>query len=473
MKTNTKAVDSRLVRASVPTRLAGGYGMRAARQNAEALLRRAVMACLLWEDIAYESGSSVAKNIAELVAEVNPQTVYEIALEAKKVQKLRHVPLFIATEMAKLDTHKYLVADLLAQIVDRPDALAETLAIYWKNGRTPVSAQIKRGLSQAFTGFSEFQFAKYKGNRNDIKLRDVLRIVHPRPLDKTQNTTFKRIATDTLPVPDTWETQLSAGADKKATWERLIRDRQLGALAYLRNLRNMNEVGVSKTLIRNGLETLNPKWLLPLHFVSAAKYAPEYEQELESLMLKMFDGQTKLPGLTVFIVDVSGSMSATIGDKSLMSRQDVANAMAMIAGHLSEKFVLYATAGSDYSRIHKTERLAPRRGFGMMDVINKAKGGLGGGGIFTRQALEYVKSDLQGETPDRILVFSDSQDCDNVNKIPSPFGKRNYIIDVSANRHGVNYETSKWTAEISGWSENFVNFILAMEGVSLQQEDDN
>ena len=189
-------------------------------------------------------------------------------------------------------------------------------------------------------------------------------------------------------------------------------------------------------------------------------------------MLKMFEGQTKLPGLTVFIVDVSGSMGSGISDKSGMSRQDVANAMAMIAGHLSEKFVLYATAGNDWTRVHATERVAPRRGFGMLDVINKAKGHLGGGGIFTRQALEYVKSDLGDVTPDRILVFSDSQDCDIKNKVPSPFGKTNYIIDVSSHAHGVNYD-GVWTAEISGWSENFVNFILAMEGASLQQEDED
>ena len=431
------------------------------------------MTCLLWEDLFYESGASVAKNIASLIPQVEPHTVYQIAIEAKQIQKLRHVPLFIAVVMAGLDTHKYLVSDLLPQIVDRPDALAETLAIYWKGKRTPVSAQLKKGLAKSFSNFSEFQFSKYQGKRNDIKLRDVLRIVHPKPTSQEENSTYVKIAKDTLPVPDTWETQLSAGADKKATWERLIAERKLGALAFLRNLRNMKEAGVRQTTISDGLFKLNPKWLLPLHFLSAAKYAPEYEQELEHLMLKMFDGQTKLPGLTVFVVDVSGSMGSNVSDKSQMSRQDVANAMAMIAGHLSDKFILYATAGSDYSRVHKTERLAPRRGFGMLDVINRSKSKLGGGGIFTRQALEYIKTDLQGDIPDRIIVFSDSQDCDNVNKVPNPFGKHNYIIDVSAHAHGVNYETSKWTAEISGWSENFVNFILAMEGVSLQQEDED
>ena len=471
MKTVKRASDTRFEKASIETRLAGGMGARAAKQGSEALLRRAVMTCLLWEDLFYESGASVARNIEKLVAEVEPNAVYNIALEAKFEQKLRHVPLYIAVVMAGLDTHKHLVSSLLAQIVERPDELAETLAIYWKNKRKPVSAQIKKGLAMAFGKFNEFQFSKYKGNRNDIKLRDVLRIVHPKPNSQEQSLTYKRIATDTLSVPDTWETQLSAGADKKYTWERLISERKLGALAFLRNLRNMKEAKVSQSLIIEGFSKLNPKWLLPLHFLSAAKYAPEYEQELEKLMLRMFDGQEKLPGLTVFVVDVSGSMDSHVSGKSEMSRYNVAKAMAMIAGHLSEKFILYATAGSDSAGVHKTVRVTPRSGFGLMDAINNV-GRLGGGGIFTRQCLEYIRNDLGDLNPDRILVFSDSQDCDRVNKTPQPFAKNNYIIDVSAHKNGVNYETSKWTAEISGWSEHFVKFILAMEGVSLQQDEE-
>ena len=42
-------------------RLAGGQGARAAKQDNTALLRRAVLANLLWEDVAYMDGKSVAK----------------------------------------------------------------------------------------------------------------------------------------------------------------------------------------------------------------------------------------------------------------------------------------------------------------------------------------------------------------------------------------------------------------------------
>lgn len=105
----------------------------------------------------------------------------------------------------------------------------------------------------------------------------------------------------------------------------------------------------------------------------------------------------------------------------------------------------------------------PKKGFGIFPQIVNARREIGGGGIFTRQCLEWCKENIKGDF-DRIIVFSDSQDCDNVNKVPNPYGKYNYICDVSANTRGINFK-GKWTAEISGWSEHFLTYIAAAEGL--------
>ena len=47
-----------------------------------------------------------------------------------------------------------------------------------------------------------------------------------------------------LAAPDTGEVALSAGKDKREVWERLFAERKLGAIALLRNLRNMRAAGV-------------------------------------------------------------------------------------------------------------------------------------------------------------------------------------------------------------------------------------
>lgn len=462
MRTNKKAVDRRKDR---DTQLAGGFGVYAAKQSPETLLRRSVMANLLWEDLFYEDGLSVTNNIKRLVPQVDPDTVFSIAVEARTKQKLRHVPLFIAREMARIPSHKKLVGQLLPRIILRPDELTEFLALYWdqdgKMVKTPIANQVKNGLRAAFENFDAYQFAKYN-RANQIKIKDVMFLVHPRP-PQGKESLYQQVADDTLPTPDTWEVALSAGRDKKETWERLITENRLGAMAFIRNLRNMTEAKVSDNVIRQGFETINPRWLLPLNYLSAAKAAPRYERELESLMLRGLEQAPKLAGHTILIVDVSGSMTQSISQRSQFNRMDAAAAMTMLAAEMCERITIYATAGNDFEKTHKTALIPPRRGFGLSEAVLNARSLVGGGGIFTRQCLEYIRDQEGDATPERIIIFSDSQDCDYLDKrIPTPFGKRNYIIDVSAHSRGINYD-GVWTAEIAGWSEHFLTYIAANE----------
>lgn len=467
MKTNTKKTEKRIDK---ETRLAGGAGAFAAKQGAEALLRRAVMACLLWEDLAYESGASGADNIASLIPLVSPATVCNIAVEARVDQKLRHVPLFIASEMTKYKSHRSYVGELLPRIVLRADEIAEFLAIYMKDGKHPLAKQVKIGLAQAFDNFNQYQFSKYQGADSEISLRDAMFMVHPIPATPEREALYQMIANKKLPLAMTWEQRLSSGENKKFVWEDMIAKKELGALAFLRNLRNMEEAEVDPVIIREGLKNVDGKWLLPINYLAAAKASPRYEKEIEQLMLAGWSQIQKLSGYTIFVVDVSGSMNSDISGKSKMSRMEVAKAMAMIAASVCERVTIYATAGNDMSVVHKTKLIPTRQGFGMMSAIDAEINNLGGGGIFTRQCLEYIKSQ-EHETPDRIIIFSDSQDCDRGNNaIPKPFGKKNYIVDVSAHSHGVNYK-GVWTSEISGWSDKFLTYIAALEGVSWAQEE--
>lgn len=461
---NKKAKDTRM---DQEVRLAGGSGIKAAVQGAEALLRRAVMANLLWEDLAYEGGKSSAENIKTLIPQVEPDKVAAIAVEAKLEQKLRHVPLYIVRVMVSLPTHRHLVRETLEKIIVRPDDMTEFLSLYWKDGKVPIASSVRRGLASAFLKFDEYQLAKWGKDKAQVKLTDVLRMVRPKPQSDEQAALWGRLRRGELATPDTWEVALSSGADKKESWTRLLEEKKLGALALIRNLRNMEEAGVPQKLIRESIATMNTRWLLPLSYLSAAKASPKYVRELEEAMLKSFDKLKKLPGRTLFVVDVSGSMGCSVSSKSEMRRADAAMAMAMVADAMCESCAIYATAGSDGSGVHATAQVTGYRGFALIEEIKKYEHGqvksLGGGGIFTRQCLGYIKKQ-EDEQPDRIIVFSDSQDCDRTNKVPAPFGKHNYIVDVSAHSRGINYR-GVWTAEISGWSEKFLEYIRAYEGL--------
>lgn len=447
-------------------RLAGGYGAYAARQDAVSLLKRVVMANLLWEDIAYVDGREVAAQLSELVPQCPPEDVYEIALAARLEQKLRHVPLLLAVEMCRYPEHSKFVARLLPQIITRADMLTDFLALYWKrnNGKRTVAHQALKGLAEAFHNFDEYQFAKYDRDA-EVKLRDVMFLCHPTPLNQEEEVLFRKIAERGLATPDTWEVALSAGEDKKATWERLVSQKKLGALAFLRNLANMRKANVDRHVVEQGFERLSSSRLLPFDFLKAAKMNPDFKHLIEPAMLKAAANQPRLPGKSLFIVDVSGSMGARISAKSELTRLDCAMAMVILATQVCDEYEIVCTAGIDSTRIGAHEWIQyPRQGFGIMQQIRDANDRIGWGGIFTRQCLEWCKDKFSDKKPfDRIIVFSDSQDCDFSDKrVPRPFAPFNYICDVSCNTHGIAYK-GVWTAEISGFSEHFLSYIAQYE----------
>jgi hypothetical protein len=380
------------------------------------------------------------------------------------VQKLRHTPLFLASEMCKHDGTKPYVSTILPRIITRADMLTDFLAIYWKGKKTPIAKCAKKGLAEAFHNFNEYKFAKYDRD-GAIKLRDVMFLVHPKPRNEHETQLFSKIASRTLDVPETWETMLSAGKDKKATFTYLIEEGKIGGLAMLRNIRNMREAGVERKVIEKGLDELKSSMLLPLNFLQAADNNPEFKRQIEDAMIGSYANLPKLQGRTLFIVDVSGSMNCRYSAKSNYNRIDAAAAMAMLAANQCEDFELVCTAGHDGRHTHKTEHIKyPAKGFDLIGQIREAYGRLGGGGIFTRQCLEWCRANLTGEF-DRIIIFSDSQDCDYYEKrTPRPFGKYNYIVDVSSEKRGINYK-GIWTAEVSGFSEHFLTFIAGLEGL--------
>lgn len=453
--------------------LAGGYGAKAAKQSNISLLRRVVLANLLWENVAYVDGVSVANEIKRLIPLCKAEDVYNLAIEARVMQKLRHTPLFIAVEMCKYPEHKLFVKDLLPRIITRADMLTDFLAIYWKDKKCPICNQAKKGLEAAFHNFNEYKLAKYDRD-SAIKLRDVMFLVHAKPKNEYEEELFKKVADRTLKTPETWEVMLSRGDDKKETWTKLITEKKIGGLAMLRNISNMQKADVERNVIKKGLENLKSSMLLPLDFWKAAKMNDAFSRDIEDAMLEAYKNLPKIPGKTLFIVDVSGSMGYLTSGNSQFSRMDQACAMALLAANQCEDYELVATAGDDGRRTNASEWIKyPKRGFDLANQIMDTKRNIGGGGIFTRQCLEWCKDTFKDKSFDRIIIFSDSQDCDYPDKrIPKPFGKYNYIVDISANKKGVNYK-GVWTAEISGWSQSFLTYIAALEGLENKFEEDD
>ncbi len=202
-------------------------GARARVITPEQALRRSVLSCMLWEGEFYEDGVQIAGRIHELVPQVAAEKVAALAVEARERMKLRHAPLLLVREMARYATHRGLVADTLARVIQRADELSEFVAIYWAMGRQPLSAQVKKGLAAAFGKFDEYALAKYD-RAGAVRLRDVLFLCHARPVDEAQAALWKRLVDNQLATPDTWEVALSAGR----TWRGCRQARRVGAPAH-------------------------------------------------------------------------------------------------------------------------------------------------------------------------------------------------------------------------------------------------
>lgn len=416
-------------------------GGKARRISSMQELRRSVLACMLWEDSFYEDGESIADRIVSLVKDMPKDKldmVAALAVEARSKQNLRHVPLLIINALVSVG---YKVADTIYAVIQRPDEITELLAIYWKDGKKPIAKQIKKGLAKAFTKFNEYSLAKYNQDKA-IKLRDVLFLVHAKPKNEEQAALWKRLVNKELATPDTWEVEISASKDKKASWTRLIEEKRLGGLATLRNLRNMQEANVEENVISKAIKQADYSRVLPFRFIAADRYAPHYEPDIESAMLSKLQGMAKLPGKTILLVDVSGSMNEALSAKSDMLRADAAFGLGMILRELCESLRIFTFSNN-------LIEVAPRHGFALRDAMRDSQGH---GGTYLGGALEKIVPIPH----DRLIVITDEQTAD---RIPQVTGK-NYMLNVASEKNGVGY--GDWR-HIDGFSEACVDYIIESE----------
>lgn len=445
-------------------------------------LIRLTMACMLWEDGFYSDGKTVGARIRELVHAVDLESASAVAIEARNNMKLRHVPLLIVREMArhpKLSRCPTYVSRTLAEVIQRPDELSEFLAIYWAEGKCPLSKQVKLGLAKAFQKFNEYQLAKYN-RKKDIMLRDVLFLCHSKPADVSElalkwdktarqnvellqetlrpdgftagELLYGKLIYNQLETPDTWEVELSAGGDKALTFIRLMNENKLGDLAFLRNLRNMLEAGVATTrLVAYGDER---RWgrVLPFRFIAAAKVVPSLEPHLERWMFKCLEGSAKLPGKTLLLADVSSSMQNLLSRKSDLTRDSAMKALAMLLREVCADVQIIPFACGCVVDV------PPRRGFALADVLHRHGGPDGtdiGGAVTYANKLGY----------DRLILLTDEQ---SHTRVPEPLrGKLAYCVNVAVEKHGVGY--GSWL-HIDGFSESIVDYIQRYELAQGEQK---
>ena len=189
----------------------------------------------------YEKDTDKVKRIAELVGNVPTSFALNLAAFSRDygLRSVNHVILGeVSKRVAGQAGARSLMKKALSSIVKRPDELSEIVGyVALSTGQNLNSVKLPNALKEAvkdkLESFDEYRISKYANKKHGINMRDLINMTHAwsEPIDKLMK--------ETLSSADTWEKEISSEGNNDESWKRLIKDKKLGALALVRNFRNM------------------------------------------------------------------------------------------------------------------------------------------------------------------------------------------------------------------------------------------
>ena len=315
----------------------------------------------------YRTEGTIMKDLRDLIERVDPyfaaQAIHYSRCRGEGMRSINHLaaailaPLTKGTDWGKRFYGPYDKKTGKNGCIFRPDDMSEIKDVIYALGGHSLPSTVRNGFKSCIESYDTYRLAKYKKS-----IIDVANLVHPNP--EHSKATFKSENGEILKTlnalmqginvaADTWEVaQSDAGqqvakavkegklseaeaekvlAEAKAdNWESLLKDKKLGILAALRNIRNMLsnprqemidmwcELISDQNIIKNNL-------VLPIYFDLAYDivrrefnyndYAPQVMKALQDAYIASIPNLASIfTGKTLIMVDVSGSMGCGITD---------------------------------------------------------------------------------------------------------------------------------------------------------------
>lgn len=354
-----------------------------------------------------------SKEIVQLTREVimeDPHFVSNLALFAREQFNLRTISHVLAAELAFIEDGKPFARFTINSVCKRPDDMTEIMSYYLATHGKPIPNSLKKGLADAFGRFDEYQLAKYN-RKQDITLKDVFRLVSPTANKGSDRyALYGRLLEGTLEIPYTWETELSAKGNKAEVWEELISSKRLPYMATLRNLRNIHQSGAANAqqaydYIANPLAVEKSRQL-PFRFYSAHRemqqqiFSRQAISAVEQALEHSLSNAVTMPGRSVFLSDVSGSMGNLLSQKGSVTYKDIALLMAAMSNSIAEE-PLVGVFGEEFKFLTIPNKNS------VLSTMNQLAQQRVGHATYLHKPLEYL---LQNAIKvDRIVIFSDMQ----------------------------------------------------------------
>ncbi len=423
----------------------------------------------------YGDNSEEIVETIKAVLEGDPGFVAKLAMFARQEMYLRSVSHVLVAELANHANGKPFAREAIGDVAQRVDDMTEILAYQLSVYGKPIPASMKKGLADAFRKFDEYQLAKYN-RKQDVTLKDVLNLVHPRPVDEAQSDMWGRVFSDELQTPITWESELSAKGNAKEVWEKLIDENRLGYMAMLRNLRNIIQADVANIekvyeALSNENNVLKSKQL-PFRFYSAYKAiegmaTSRAYDTLEKAIRASTQNIDRLGGKTLIAADVSGSMTWEVAGRSTVTCAEIATLLLAMANHICDEAITVAFDTSLYSCDLST----------IGGIIANARSiRVAGGGTDMTLPLRYLLE--RGIFVDRIIILSDNQinsswnynrwsngvPCQSlVDRYRKEVNSDAWVHAVDMQGYGTQQFMGKNTNLIAGWGEKIFDFMSLVE----------
>ncbi|WP_434576981.1 TROVE domain-containing protein [Thermoanaerobacterium thermosaccharolyticum] len=436
---------------------------------------------------------SEANALHDQMLERNPEFVAKALIFARNKGLMRLQPIFGLAKLSSVSTE--LFSKIFNNVILIPSDLQDFMVILEGQGRGQGGRAVKRQATQFLNTVSEYWAIKYNGRGRGYSLGDIVKTVHPKPINDKQKAIFaylvgKEYDKTQVPQISAYETlkkttntreqialiqegklphEVVTGVIKpdKEIWNAILH--QMPIFALLRNLNTLDRAGIldeNREYIKSVLndpERLAKSKILPFRFVTAFYQVEKawIKDLLQQAVEMTFDNLPEISGKTAVFLDVSGSMKG-----------DYLRIGSVFALALYKK-----TKGNGIFWTFDTRVYDPQPS--MYDsILTQAERIEARGGTDTGAPVEKLRKD--NVYVDNIIIITDEQQ-----NTGSPFYKelekyrrsinpntKAFVIDIAPYRSSMVPPTDKNTHYIYGWSETVLEYIaMSIKGYGNMIED--
>lgn len=416
------------------------------------------------------------------------EATLKMAVELRTVDQIRTTPQVILVMAANHPNSKGtgLVRKYGQEILARADEMTVQLAFQLAKYGKPIPMALRRLWGDKLNTFSSYQLAKYRQEKHEVKLVDVLNLAHG---VKPNNQTLDQLVKGTLKTTGTtWESIISQGGSTKENWEKAID--VAGHMALLRNIRNMLNKGVDPDMFIDKLVSgAKTGKQLPFRYMSAYNAIKDHNPSgkiidaLDSCL--EFSAVNNVPFLgkkVASLVDNSGSAHGQLtSEMGSMSVAQIANLMGTFVGLRADDGWV-GVFGDNLEMVSIRKKASVLDQVTNLNKVGKTIGHSTENGIwlFWKDAINnkthwdtvFIMSDMQaghgglyGKVPSdyREYTWSDHR-CIDVNKLISKYRKdvnpdvKVFMIQMAGYTDTLVPEFYPNTYILSGWGPGVLQF---------------